>query len=116
MFEFSDCVRFLPWVGESYQARSLDSKILVIGESHYGRAPGLDCNFTRDVLQKHLSGEQRLRFFTNIARAITGEANADLNQREFWKSVAFCNYVQESVEEARSRPTIEQGIEAQEGF
>lgn len=116
MFDFGDAVKFLPWVGESYQTCSSGSKVLVIGESHYGVAPGLYCNFTREVLQKHLSDEQRLRFFTNIARAITGEANADLNQHEFWKSVAFCNYVQEPVAEARSRPTIEQGIEAQEGF
>lgn len=116
MFEFSDCVRFLPWVGESFEAGYIGSKILVIGDSHYGKAPGKERNFTRDVLFKHLSGEQRISFFTNIARAISGEPNEDLDQDIFWNSVAFYNYVQEAVEEARVRPSMEQGINAQEAF
>ncbi|MDU0460990.1 MAG: hypothetical protein RW306_19845 [Geobacteraceae bacterium] len=116
MFEFTDCVKYLPWIGEAYNDGFNGTRILVIGDSHYGKAPGKECDFTCDVLQMHLSGKQRISFFTNIARAITGVPNDELDQEEFWKCVAFYNYVQESVEEARSRPTAEQGVSAQVTF
>lgn len=116
MYEFNDSVRFLPWVGESFEVGFNGSKILVIGDSHYGKAPGDESCFTCDVIKRHLSGEQRISFFTNIARAITGVPNNELDQEELWKNVAFYNYVQESVEEARVRPTMEQGVDAQAAF
>lgn len=116
MLKFNDCVRYLPWVGEAYAEGYYGVRILVIGDSHYGKAPGEEHNFTCDVLRMHLSGEQRISFFTNIARAITGIPNDDLDQVEFWEKVAFYNYVQKSVEEARSRPTVDQGVSAQAAF
>lgn len=116
MLKFDKCVRYIPWIGEYYEAGFNGTKILVIGDSHYGKAPGEERNFTRDVLQMHLSGEQRISFFTNIARAITGEPNDILDQDAFWKSLSFYNYVQEAVEEARVRPSTKQGIEAQKAF
>lgn len=116
MFNFGTCVRYFPWIGEYYEAGLNGTKVLVIGDSHYGKAPGDEQNFTRDVLQMHLSGEQRINFFTNIARAITGEPNSILDQNVFWKFISFYNYVQGAVGEARARPSTTQGIDAQEAF
>lgn len=116
MFNFSEKFKFVPWIGSEYATGYNGIKLLIVGDSHYGDPPGKEINFTRDVLGRHLSGEKRVSFFTLIARAITGEANEQLNQDKFWNTVAFYNYIQTSMDDFDVRPTSEQAIEAQDAF
>jgi hypothetical protein len=108
---------FHPWIGTNYDA-SLP-KILVLGESHYGVV-------INDQLTKHvvndwgIGNEGSRRFFTLIAKIISGKPDANLSKAEkseFWHKVAFYNYVQEFVAEGpRVRPTPKMWEDAKEPF
>ncbi len=96
-------IHFKPWVGNNYweSAGSFKKRILVLGESHYGdeESPSpLPPKLTVECIEGQISGKL-WRFFTIAAKVfLGGEADPSLEDKKtFWHSVAFANFVQESV-------------------
>lgn len=94
-------VRFLPWVGKNYQAGLNGLRTLVLGESHYhgGVNPEINSrpNFTIECIQEQVDGEFTFAFWTKIATTMIGRKPTLEDKQQFWNSVAFYNYVQDSV-------------------
>lgn len=90
-----ESVRFQPWKGEHYK---IGEGLLVLGMSHYAK-PGWgvrDSNKTEAVIKEQIEGKRR-KFFSNIVTISKGHRPSDTECREFWRSVAFYNYIQETV-------------------
>lgn len=114
---WDDSVRFMPWVGESYEKgmqiphREHGVKVLIIGESHYNDGTHDDNGkrtFTQDVVSNYLDrgglGWRPSKFWTVLGRTIAGRANYD--RHTFWNSVAYYVFVQDFAgDRPRQRPT-----------
>lgn len=104
-------IRFQPWIGERYHEADLYGlRILLLGESHYGKGDE-DSSFTERVVKKW-GQDNRHGFFTTIAKFILNQGKGGnlsaAKRRAFWEKVAFYNYVQEIVgKKARQRPTLD---------
>jgi hypothetical protein len=98
-------VHFEPYEPSDFRTKT--TRLLIVGESHYGGYTGSDV--TKDVIREHLDGCCRLAFFTKVATAVHGAIAAEIEeQRRFYGDVAFYNYVQHSIEAARIAPTKDQ--------
>lgn len=91
-------VSFTPWIGSRYEEGGVEgTKVLVLGESHYGDEEEVESSFTRRVVQSHVYNG-RHRFFTIVAKLLLGKgAGTPVAQRErewVWDRIAFYNYVQ----------------------
>ena len=93
-------VKFLPWVGQNYQLGFNGIRTLVLGESHYESKNNPDIsnspNETIDCIQEQVDGDNTYAFWTKVATALTGLKPTVDDKRQFWNSVAYYNYVQES--------------------
>lgn len=93
-------VKFLPWVGENYHSGINGKKTLILGESHYQWDCDRDINEWRDItkvlIQEQVDGPYTKAFWTKIVIAFLGHRPTQKEKKEFWASVAFYNYVQES--------------------
>lgn len=93
-------VKFLPWVGQNYQAGFNGLRTLVLGESHYQWYNNLEINnqpnFTIECIQEQVDGDYTFAFWTKIATALIGRKPSLADKGIFWNSVAYYNYVQES--------------------
>lgn len=73
------------------------TRLLVLGESHYGEEKALRSSFTRDVVRSQVYGS-RHRFFTTVAKLIVGRGAGNYipqSEREWvWDRIAFYNFVQ----------------------
>lgn len=105
-------VVFDPWVGSKYESSDLFGvRVLVLGESHYGKPSELCTAFTTDVVRRWAQAH-RDSFFTKVSKVLLGlDENTWLApepRAEIWEHVAFYNYVQELVgDRARRRPTAQ---------
>ena len=102
-------VHFKPWVGDSYgNSSQFGLPLLVLGESHFDWPGGvLDENSTCEIIQDVVGG-WKYAFWTKIASAFLGRSPTLEERSQFWNSVAFYNFVQESVGLGpRIRPTDE---------
>ena len=109
---------FDPWVGKEYKDKKglFGVKILLLGESHYGTCESESDKkiFTKKVVcsvieEKDKAGNKKKRpFFTKILRLVTLKqvVSTEESRKEFWKKVAFYNYIQEFVPK-RKPPTKE---------
>lgn len=101
---------FQPWIGADYQAGSAHNcRILILGESHYGKPTDARLDFTNYIIGRYAITERR-RFFSVVQRLVSLDTKRGryslASKRAFWNSVAFCNYVQAIVgRKARQRPT-----------
>ena len=115
-------VYFMPWIGDNYwSARRFGKRVLVLGESHYEwekDMPLLPPNLTIQCIEEQLAGEEpSIAFWTKIAITFLNEHPSIEEKREFWHSVAFYNYIQESVGFGpRVRLTEEMWEKAREPF
>lgn len=93
-------IKFLPWIGSQYSGGYEGVKTLILGESHYQWNCGRDINdwreVTQRVVQEQIDGGKKA-FWTKIAMTFLGHAPTLADKKSFWESVAFYNYVQESV-------------------
>jgi hypothetical protein len=91
-------VSFTPWIGPRYTDGGLEgTKLLVLGESHYGEDESPQSSFTKDVVRSLVYGG-RHAFFTKIAKLVVGRGTGNhipQSEREWvWDRIAFYNYVQ----------------------
>ncbi|GAB3566094.1 hypothetical protein GCM10027578_14700 [Spirosoma luteolum] len=110
---------FQPWVGENYSTQS--PKILVLGESHYGKDEWYTPEFTQGVIKDWALCQKGTRsFFTKIAKILLGKPHEWISLEEkhdLWHRVAFYNYVQEFVGVGpRMRPTPAMWTDAEDAF
>lgn len=98
---------FDPWRGELYGRPNdlgLPSRLLILGESHYGGSEEYRRSLTREVIEDQWSGHS-YRYFTTVQRAVLGPSK-EVDAKDFWQSVAFYNFIQRLVgEKPRDRPT-----------
>lgn len=99
-------VHFLPWVGENFKApKVLQSKVLVLGESHYTEEDANDHNLTTKCVN-HFQVHQHHpnRFFDMVSTCLLGfSSTKDVSNEErikIWNDVVFYNFIQESVNDA----------------
>ena len=101
---------FEPWVGSDYECGGPHGcRILILGESHYGQPDKATLGFTNCIVGRYAITERR-RFFSVVQRLVSLDTQrlrySEASKRDFWNSVAFCNYVQAIVgPKARCRPT-----------
>lgn len=103
-------VFFKPWLGQNYSERISDKRVLILGESHYewSTSGDLQPDLTQICIKEQLDGSWTKAFWTNIVIAFTGNTPRLEDKKRFWHSVAFYNYVQESVGFGpRVRPSAE---------
>lgn len=91
-------VSFTPWIGPRYTDGGLEgTKLLVLGESHYGEEESPQSSFTKDVVRSLVYGG-RHAFFTMVAKLVVGRGAGNYipqSEREWvWDRIAFYNYVQ----------------------
>jgi hypothetical protein len=113
-------LQFMPWFGQSYSAgievgdghAARRLKLLILGESHYGAPKAL--GFTRYILRSQWGDESvkagaKIEYFRRIAELVVGSTRLEADGLEnFYQSVAFYNYVQESMATSSQRPTAPQ--------
>lgn len=95
-----------PRIGENFKT-STSSRILLIGESHYhdGAKDDVmnDLNFTKHVVNRALEGNlKKTRFYSNTELALIGSSN--YTPKKFWENVAFYNFIQRPMKNAKDRP------------
>lgn len=105
-------VVFDPWVGSKYEASDrFGVRVLVLGESHYGKPSELCTAFTSNVVRTWAQSRPD-PFFTKVSRVLLGlEEDSPLDddvRAGVWEHVAFYNYIQHLVgDSAAKRPTSE---------
>ena len=126
-------VFFEPWVGKDYQTGGIFSKkILIVGESHYCGSE--DCNgkcgfrdfpeggcedFTHNTIMDYLSGDCTdgwTRTFKKFERSLVNKVTTLEDSNRIWHSLAFFNYLQVAMTEARKAGTEEDYQESQIAF
>jgi hypothetical protein len=110
--EFSDRIRFLPWIGSEYESHpGWPGRVLLMGESHYADDRD-NRELTREVIERQWNGES-YSYFTKLAQAMLGKPLGEIDKRQFWASVAFYNFVQDIVADvARVPPSAKQWEQA----
>lgn len=113
-------VYFKPWIGDDYKsARRFGKRVMILGESHYQwdkkvkPAPEWTCTFVGN----QMSGDHTHAFWTRIVSAFIGHKPDLFEKQDFWRSVAFYNYVQQSVGfDAHVGPTREMWASSEPAF
>ena len=127
-------VFFKPWVGKNYKTGGIfKKKILVVGESHYcgneecnGRCGfrdfpegGGECEiFTKNTVEVYLSGkkERWTPTYRKFERSLINKVTTIEESREIWHSIAFFNFLQVAMTEARKSGTGEDYEEGRKAF
>jgi hypothetical protein len=94
---------FRPWVGSLYGRT--DSRLLMVGESHYGEPDEHPTEATTTVVEKWRAGEWNLRYLTTAACLLTGLPSWQIDRRAALENIAFYNFVQISMPFIEMRPT-----------
>ena len=103
----SENILFQPWVGSQYGSKSIFKiPILIVGESNWGVSEGAekDSTFTHRLIESIIDASWRYNFFSNIQSTFVEKANSDDSRKEFWSSVAHCEYIQDWLPRPRVRP------------
>ena len=102
-FKGIEKLKWLPWVGESYNR----SKTIVIGESQYEDGDEWqeeNINATRILIDKRFLGD-RGRLYDNVEKVLLNLENPTLEQgNHLWKSVSYMNLVQRLMSSKKERP------------
>lgn len=112
-------ITFKPWIGDDYRAANFGKRVMVLGESHYQEreddppAP----EWTERFIRNQMDGVRSRAFWTRIVSAFIGHTPVLKEKQDFWRSVAFYNYIQQSVGfGARIRPTLDMWKDSEPGF
>ena len=96
---------FKPWIGKDYETGGIFGKrILVLGESHYGFTNEEDA--TNKVVNYVISGgsAEWTGTFRKFERSLVGHYTDNEESKKIWNSVAFYNYLQNSMNHPRQSP------------
>ena len=138
-YNFSDKVKFHPWVGDKYECgiKGFDEngiivygtkedpgkKILVLGESHYcaelaDAISELTNKIIKDLIDPDSEWEPYKNTYTKFIKSLTGHLdNLEFNdKKEAWEHLGFYNYVQEPMTGARISPTSEDFKNSEKAF
>ena len=99
----------LPWVGMEYD--QAQRRVLIVGDSHYDsdNSEGMAIDFTRGIINRCMG--LKVSESWNMQRNLMITFNVDEDGADrFWRSVAFCNIVQEVMPESNTPPSEEQYI------
>lgn len=103
---FSQEVRYYPWVGDRYWEQS--ERWLILGESSYGLPP-TETFAVQHMIRAHCGQSSgtfqkgTYRVCAAAERLIAGHDQLDPDN--FWQTVAFYNFVRDSMQKAMMRPT-----------
>ena len=110
---------FDPWRGCNYGKPNdlgLPSRLLILGESHYGGPEKYRRCLTKEVIEEVIAEEQwNKRYFTGVRKAVLGPSQ-EVGAKDFWQSVAFYNFIQSLVEKSRKPPARHMWEEAPDRF
>jgi hypothetical protein len=96
--EMDELIPRSPWIGNRFD----ETKLLIIGESHYwDERDDDDPTITTWVVERVTEGE-RPRFFTQVETAMKGCGYADVNPAQFWPTVSFANFCQGVTEKGKT--------------
>lgn len=121
-------VFFKPWVGKNYKTGGIfGKKILVLGESHYcggcdqcglKYSPKCDDLNTEGVVKFYLEGNtnKRTATFRKFERSLVNEETSLGRSNEIWNSLAFFNFLQVAMTDARIAGTPEDYDEGRIAF
>lgn len=111
---------FKPWIGDDYQAgKRFGKRVMILGEAHYQWEETITPypELTRTAIRNQIDGVYTYAFWTRVASAFLGHKPDLTEKREFWPSVAFYNYIQESAGFGpRIPPTSEMWTKSEPGF
>ncbi|MBU9283783.1 MULTISPECIES: hypothetical protein [Burkholderia] len=117
---YSSEVRYHPWIGDQYKEQKI--RWLILGESGYKLCSD-ERRETEWMILAHNGvshgGWESMRYDVCIATEtlMTGSPKINENERwQFWNSVAFYNFVCESMPDAQTRPTRSQFLESRSAF
>lgn len=100
------------WIGSNYQS---GSRILILGESWYSDEVPLT-----DYISRWARGDQQDTLFACLYNALSGrrrEKSTPTQRRDWWESIAFCNFVPGSLGPTNAqRPTSAQFKAARDPF
>lgn len=121
-------VFFKPWVGEMFDSGGIfGKKILALGEAHIcggcdrcGISFATQCDDmqTPNIVRSYIEN-YRGRWcatFRKFERALSGHETTDEESRKIWESIAFYNYIQVAMPEARMSPSDESWTISEEPF
>ncbi len=101
-------LKWLPWVGDRYQASGV--KLLILGESSYGQNPSDEApDFTRKLIDECLKPDvcSRRKLYRNLERAILKCHSPTSDMRaSLWKAVCFHNLVLRLMRDIKERPAV----------
>lgn len=96
---------FKPYVGINYSSGGIfGKKILVLGESHYCDESEVCDTLTATVLQKYMNhnvNEGWMNTFKKFERALAGKTTTGDDSHCIWDSLAFYNFLQVPMGDAR---------------
>lgn len=103
---------FKPWVGKAYE--NSKTKVLILGESHYCGDDTMLDGVTNKVMETLIGYycsvnpfEPWMRTFTKFANVFSGRQLTKVEQRQFWQSFIFYNYVQKPTKGPRIAPSFD---------
>ena len=106
-------LKWLPWIGDNYNAVPQDKKLLIVGESHYHDTTPQsiqkhnDANYTRAVIEELAIDRfyYGTKIFPNLHRALL--QNDEFDTEIFWNLIAYYNFVQRTMETNKGRPNYD---------
>lgn len=99
-------ITFAPYVGPRIAASP--TRLLIVGESHYGEPHSDPYESTREVVRNWHSREWAVRFLTIGARIISGQRAWEIDRHTVFAETAFYNFVQTMMPGLKHRPSTEQ--------
>lgn len=123
-------VFFKPWIGKNYKTGGIfHKKILVVGESHYcngcnccGLKYAKECEelnttqVVKDYLNPSKCSEKWKNTYRKFERSLVNRETSLEDAKEIWQSIAFFNFLQVAMNEARQSGTPEDYKEGQKAF
>ncbi len=124
-----DHVFFKPWIGKNYQSGGIfPQKILVVGESHYCggceecglkyKPQGCEAVNTIKTIRLILDGYTATwtPTYRKFERSLVNKGTTLEESNEIWESIAFYNFLQIAMNEARESGTREDYLDGQPAF
>lgn len=97
---------FQPWIGSRF--RQATTRLLLLGESHYGEPHEQAARSTIHVVEQWRAGEWSIRYLTTAARLLTGKEAWQVDRQNDLEAIAFYNFVQDGMETLSHRPSWRQ--------